>query len=81
MIQQLTPLGVDVPGGFGVTSDAYDAVLDRFQLRERLQLLLRDVDGTCAYMQSIRGNSLQTEVQTCTGVVRAHRNFAAPSSF
>jgi pyruvate,water dikinase len=44
MIQQLTPLGVAVPGGFGVTSAAYDAVLDRFQLRERLELLLRDVD-------------------------------------
>lgn len=44
MIQQLTPLGVAVPGGFGVSSSAYDAVLDRFQLRERLELLLRDVD-------------------------------------
>ncbi len=44
MIQQLTPLGVAVPGGFGVSSTAYDAVLDRFQLRERLSLLLRDVD-------------------------------------
>lgn len=44
MIQQLTPLGVAVPGGFGVSSTAYDAVLDRFQLRERLGLLLRDVD-------------------------------------
>ena len=44
MIQQLTPLGVAVPGGFGVTSAAYDAVLDRFELRERLELLLRDVD-------------------------------------
>ena len=46
MIQQLQPLGVDIPGGFAVTSNAYDAVLDRFQLRERLQLLLQDVDGT-----------------------------------
>ncbi|MGA0857902.1 MAG: PEP/pyruvate-binding domain-containing protein [Candidatus Nanopelagicales bacterium] len=44
MIQQLTPLGVQVPSGFGVSSAAYDAVLDRFQLRERLDLLLKDVD-------------------------------------
>jgi hypothetical protein len=29
MIRELAPLGVDVPGGFGVTSAAYDAVLDR----------------------------------------------------
>ena len=45
MIQELTPLGVDVPGGFGVSSTAYDAVLDRFNLRERLQLVLDDIDG------------------------------------
>ena len=45
MIQELTPLGVAVPGGFGVSSEAYDAVLDRFELRERLTLLLKDVDG------------------------------------
>ena len=44
MIQNLTPLGVSVPGGFGVRSSAYDAVLDRFQRRERLELLLKDVD-------------------------------------
>jgi len=44
MIQNLAPLGVSVPGGFGVSSSAYDAVLDRFELRERLELLLKDVD-------------------------------------
>lgn len=44
MIQELQPLGVDVPGGFGVSSDVYDAVLDRFELRERLQILLKDID-------------------------------------
>lgn len=46
MIQELKPLGVDVPGGFGICSTAYDAVLDRYELRERLQLLLQDVDVT-----------------------------------
>ena len=45
MIQTLTPLGVAVPGGFAVTASAYDAVLDRFHLRERLKLLLEGVDG------------------------------------
>lgn len=44
LIQRLTPLGVAIPGGFAVSSTAYDAVLDRYQLRERLQLLLKDVD-------------------------------------
>lgn len=46
MMQQLAPLGVDVPGGFAVTADAYDALLDRFRLRERLELLLQGIDGT-----------------------------------
>ena len=45
MIQNLTPLGVDVPGGFAVTANAYDAVLDRFRLRERLALLMDGIDG------------------------------------
>lgn len=49
MIQQLAPLGVDVPGGFGVTSYAYDAVLDQSNLRERLTTLLAGVDGTKLY--------------------------------
>lgn len=45
MIQELTPLGVDVPGGFGVSSTAYDAVLDQFDTREQLAAILKDVDG------------------------------------
>ena len=49
MIQRLTPLGVDVPGGFAVTADAYDAVLDRFHLRERLELLMKGIDGKCKH--------------------------------
>jgi phosphoenolpyruvate synthase/pyruvate phosphate dikinase len=49
MIQQLQPLGVDVPGGFGVSSTAYDAMMDQFHLRERIELVLKDLDGkhTC----------------------------------
>jgi pyruvate,water dikinase len=46
MIQHLIPLGVKVPGGFAITSAAYDAVLDQCCLRERLKLLLDDVDVT-----------------------------------
>jgi pyruvate, water dikinase len=45
MIQQLTPLGVHVPGGFAVSSDAYDAVLDQAGLKERLQTLMKDLEG------------------------------------
>ena len=45
MIQQLKPLGVNVPPGFGIYASAYDALLDRFSLRERLVLLLEGLDG------------------------------------
>ena len=44
-MQKLTPLGIDVPGGFAVSSTAYDAVLDRYDLRERLRDVLVGVDG------------------------------------
>ncbi|KAG7358588.1 phosphoenolpyruvate synthase [Nitzschia inconspicua] len=44
MIQRLQPLGVDVPGGFGVTSSAYDAVLDQLHLREQLGVKLESLD-------------------------------------
>lgn len=46
MIQHLVPLGVKVPGGFAIASSAYDAVLNQCCLRERLKLLLDDVDVT-----------------------------------
>ena len=45
LLQKLAPLGVDVPGGFAVSSTAYDAVLNRYDLRERLRELLVGVDG------------------------------------
>ena len=45
MIQQLTPLGVDIPGGFAVSSTAYDALLEQDSLRERLGHLMKDLDG------------------------------------
>ena len=54
LIQQLEPLGVAVPGGFAVCSSAYDAVLGRFQLRERLEVLLKDVDGKNAIYRLIQ---------------------------
>ena len=68
MIQQLAPLGVSVPGGFGVTSSVYDAVLDRFELRERLQDLLKDVDGT--YNMQCCGHSFHAVILICHMRVR-----------
>jgi pyruvate,water dikinase len=46
MIQQLQPLGVAVPGGFGVSSAAYDAMMNQVHLRERVESLLQDLDVT-----------------------------------
>jgi phosphoenolpyruvate synthase/pyruvate phosphate dikinase len=45
MIKELAPLGVAIPGGFAVSSTAYDALLGRYELRERLQLVMDGVDG------------------------------------
>ena len=53
MIQQLQPLGVDVPGGYGVSSAAYDAMMNQFHLRERIDLVLKDLDGKCRRMNNI----------------------------
>jgi pyruvate,water dikinase len=46
LIHELTPLGIAVPGGFAVTSRAYDDLLDRMDVRARLSDLLQNVDGT-----------------------------------
>lgn len=62
MIQELDPLGVSVPGGFGVSSTAYDAVLDRFELRERLDLLLKDVDVSNLEDLAIRGRQARSMI-------------------
>jgi pyruvate,water dikinase len=46
MIQELSPLGVAVPGGFAVSATAYDAVLNQKNLRKQLQQLMTDLDVT-----------------------------------
>jgi phosphoenolpyruvate synthase/pyruvate phosphate dikinase len=45
MIRELSSLGVRVPGGFGVSTSAYDALLDTGTLRENLREILKDVNG------------------------------------
>lgn len=55
MIQQLTPLGIDVPGGFAVSSTAYDAVLDQSGLRERLREMMEGLDVQDLDDLAIRG--------------------------
>jgi pyruvate, water dikinase len=66
LIQELTPLGVSTPGGFAVSSTAYDAVLNQDNLRERLQQVLEGVDGTYLYFLSLCKTSNQNEKRTAT---------------
>ncbi len=44
MIQTLGPLGVTVPDGFALTADAYKALLDQGDVRERLREALAQLD-------------------------------------
>ena len=45
MTKDLLPIGVSVPSGFTVNADSYDALLERYELWDRLRLLIKDVDG------------------------------------
>ena len=67
MIQQLQPLGVDVPGGYGVSSIAYDNMMDQFHLRERIELLLKDLDGKISPIITIHVGFCVS--QHCIGVL------------
>ncbi len=44
MYRELVPLGVNVPNGFAITADAYWAILDSCNGRERLDRLFRDIN-------------------------------------
>ncbi|MBA3922353.1 MAG: phosphoenolpyruvate synthase, partial [Nostocaceae cyanobacterium] len=44
MIQQLTPQGVNVPGGFATTADAYRYFIQAAGLEEKLRSLFADLD-------------------------------------
>ncbi len=44
MYQKLTPLGILVPNGFAITAKAYFYLLEKGQIREKIQQLLKDID-------------------------------------
>ncbi|MEF3191041.1 MAG: pyruvate, water dikinase [Campylobacterales bacterium] len=44
MYQQLVPMGVKVPNGFAITSEAYWHLIDSANLRPQIKELLQDVD-------------------------------------
>lgn len=46
MFQELVPVGIKVPNGFAITSEAYWYLLDSGGIREQIVELLKDVDVT-----------------------------------
>lgn len=46
MFQELVPVGIKVPNGFAITSEAYWYLLDSGGIREKIVSLLKDVDIT-----------------------------------
>jgi len=69
MISQLSDLGIDVPGGFATTADAYREFLEQSGLGERIQdrlsnLDVDDVRALAAAGRDIRGWILDTPFQS-----------------
>lgn len=46
MFQELVPVGIKVPNGFAITSDAYWYLLDSGGIKDKIMELLKDVDVT-----------------------------------
>ncbi|WP_200762143.1 pyruvate, water dikinase [Nitrosophilus alvini] len=59
MYQELVPMGIKVPNGFAITSDAYWYLLDSAGLREKIKELLQDVDTTDIGVLRIRAKEIR----------------------
>lgn len=46
MFQELVPMGIKVPNGFAITSEAYWYLLDSGGIREKIKELLEGIDVT-----------------------------------
>jgi nucleotide-binding universal stress UspA family protein len=63
MYRALRPLGVNVPGGFAITADAYRAILDAAGLREQLRDLLEGLDKSDVKKLEERGRRARSLVR------------------
>ncbi len=59
MYQQLVPMGIKVPNGFAVTSQAYWDLLDSANLRDTIKELLQGVDVTDLDVLKVRASKIR----------------------
>ncbi len=59
MFQELVPMGIKVPNGFAITSDAYWYLLDNGGIREEIKKLLDGVDVTEIDVLKVRSKKIR----------------------
>ncbi|MGP1449976.1 MAG: pyruvate, water dikinase [Wolinella sp.] len=59
MFQELVPMGIKVPNGFAITSDAYWYLLDSAGIREKIRSLLEDIDVTEIDVLKVRSKKIR----------------------
>ena len=59
MFQELVPMGIKVPNGFAITSEAYWYLLDSAGIREKIKDLLEGVDTTEIDVLNVRSKKIR----------------------
>ena len=59
MFQELVPMGIKVPNGFAITSDAYWYLLDSAGIREKIKELLDGIDVTEIDVLNVRSKKIR----------------------
>eukprot|EP00043_Microstomoeca_roanoka_P016445 m.168025 g.168025 ORF g.168025 m.168025 type:complete len:809 (+) comp16462_c0_seq12:63-2489(+) len=65
MYKSLTPKGVAIPNGFGITSDAYFYFLDSAGIRDRIHELMKGLDVEDSRNLSERGEKVRKLIKSC----------------
>ncbi len=59
MFQELVPMGIKVPNGFAITSEAYWYLLDSAGIRDKIRSLLEDIDVTEIDVLKVRSKKVR----------------------
>ena len=59
MFQELVPMGIKVPNGFAITSEAYWYLLDSAGIREKIKELLDGIDVTEIDVLNVRSKKIR----------------------
>lgn len=59
MFQELVPMGIKVPNGFAITSEAYWYLLDSGGIREKIKELLEGIDVTEIDVLNVRSKKIR----------------------